>query len=347
MDDSAPTMPGPEEDKPLLFISHRHEDKTIADVLRTFIISRTANRVSVFQSSSAAAEGAHAGGPLNKQLMDVLWQTDVYIWLYTDPTKDWSYCSWEYGVALDDHKPDARPILFQFSDRHPGLFADQLRVDVRKREDIEKFTMDLLTAADFFPNHPGAITGFSRESEEVKRAGEELHESLLALSPEEGDEPVPWPPYPYLRLAIDLDQVARICEAPVADRAALVRDVIEKEAIVIDGDAESGRLLGRRAPIENTPFGELLARWRERFPDSETRWVDAICSQISSAVMDDFPTLAWELMRATDPADGTWYGPALIKVQKAPRHHSMRFDVCFLKFALDQDEHVVAGVPKA
>src|SRR3954469_13555934 len=100
MSDATPTPIQPPEGKPLLFISHLHEDKTIADILRTFVISRTANQVTVFQSSSATAEGLRAGGPLNNQLMNILWKADVFILLYTRPNQDWSFCTWEYGVAL-------------------------------------------------------------------------------------------------------------------------------------------------------------------------------------------------------------------------------------------------------
>ena len=45
------------DDKPVLFISHRHDDRAIADVLRRFIEARTGGRVRVFQSSSPGAKG--------------------------------------------------------------------------------------------------------------------------------------------------------------------------------------------------------------------------------------------------------------------------------------------------
>jgi hypothetical protein len=58
-------------------------------------------------------------------------------------------------VALDDHAPDAKPIVFQFSDKYPKMFADLVRVDVRKQDDIVRFTKDLLTGPDFFHTHSG------------------------------------------------------------------------------------------------------------------------------------------------------------------------------------------------
>jgi hypothetical protein len=345
MDHATPTPISPPEGKPLLFISHLHEDKTIADILRTFVISRTANQVAVYQSSSSTAEGPHAGEPLNKQLMSVLWKTDVFILLHTRPDQDWSYCTWEYGVALDDHEPDAKAILFQFSDKYPRMFADLVRVDVRKQDNIVNFTKDLLTGSDFFRSHSKPVTGFRRESIEVKRAGKELYQSLQAVTPE-GDEPEPWPSYPYLQLSLELDQVDRICQAKAKERVQLTKEVVDSEAKVTKGDTEAGRLFGKKAYIENIAFRDLLSGWKEDYPDSEAKWFDAICSQIASAVRDEFPTLVWELMRAKDKADGTWYGPALIHTQKAPRENSMKFDVCFLKFALDENDRIIAGIPK-
>jgi hypothetical protein len=300
----------------------------------------------VFQSSSATAEGPRVGGLLNRQLITFLWHTDVFILLYTNPNKDWSYCTWEYGVMLDDRKPDARPILFQFTDKYPDLFSDQVRVDVRKRDDVEKFTKDLLTDKAFFCNQAGPVTGFSRESEDVKRASDELYESLLAVAPEDNEDPEPWSTYPYVQLSIDLDLVNRICQAPARERAGLAREIVENETVLADGNAEAGRLFGRRTHIENVPFKELLTRWKEKFSDWQTTWIDAICSQVVAGALDEYPTSSWELMRAIDLADATWYGPALVNVQKSSRQHCMKFDVCFLKFSLDQNDQIVARVPR-
>ncbi|MCA1606487.1 MAG: toll/interleukin-1 receptor domain-containing protein [Acidobacteria bacterium] len=344
---STPPVTGPPA-KPLLFISHRHEDKTVADVLRSFIVTRTANRVDVFQSSSAEAIGPKVGGPLNKALMDVIWTADVFLLLYTSKNKDWSYCTWEYGVALDDHAPDARPVLLQFSDDFPDLFADQVRVDVRKRDDVLRFTQQLLCGNDFFLNHPGSVTDFARDSLEVRRAGEELFDSLQAVAPKEGTEPDPWPSYPYMQIVIGYEHLSPICDSGVgwSQRVQMTRDVLETEAVVSYGDAEAGRLFGRRSQIVSAPFKDLLERWSDRFTGADTTWVDAICRQIASAAVDDFPTLEWHLIRACDPGDGTWYGPALIQSQRSPRQQAMKFDVCFLKFALDDTGRVIAAVQR-
>lgn len=347
MAESSPPRRTVGDDKPLIFISHRHDDKTIADVLRSFIVSRTANQVAVAQTSSPSAEGPEAGGSLNRQLMSLLWRSDVFILLHTNPKSDWSWCCWEYGLALDPNKPDTRSVVLQFSDQCHPLFNDLVRVDVRKREDVTRFTQDLLCGNSFFPERDTPITGFARESEDVRRAADELYESLQAVAPQGSDDPEPWPAYPYMQLRIGLDHIAEIQAAAERDRPEVARTVLETGKVVIEGDSEAGRLFGRRELINGEQFSELLARWMDRYPNSETHWVDAVAGQIAAAAIDDFPTLQWELMRARDRGDMTWYGPALIQVQTVPRQQEMRFDVCFLKFNLDDDGRPIVGVPKA
>ena len=346
MTDSSPPRATGIDGKPLIFISHRHDDKTIADVLRSFIVTRTANQVAVAQTSSAAGEGPKAGGPLNRQLMNLLWRSDLFILLHTDPRSDWSWCCWEYGVALDTAKPDCRAVVLQFTDECPPIFADLVRVDVRKREDVGRFTQDLLCGKDFFPDRTAPITGFSRESDDVKKAADELYDSLQAVAPQGSDEPDPWPAYPYMQLSVSLADTVAIQGASERERPAVARSVLETGNVLIHGDTEAGRLFGRRERIKGEPFSALVDRWKDRYPESETGWVDTIASQIAEAAVDDFPHLEWQLMRARDRGDGYWYGPALIQVQTLPRQQVMRFDICFLKFDLDEDNRPVVHVPK-
>ncbi|MDQ6815450.1 MAG: hypothetical protein M3040_17085, partial [Bacteroidota bacterium] len=89
----------PADTKPLLFISHKHSDSKIADVIRTFVTMSTLGFVDVYQSSTALAEGPKVGRSLNKQLRETLWKASVLILLYTDHEQDWNYCMWECGVA--------------------------------------------------------------------------------------------------------------------------------------------------------------------------------------------------------------------------------------------------------
>src|SRR5688572_9013004 len=88
--------------KPHVFISHRHPDAKIADVLRIFIRDRSGGRVGIFQSS-APGEGPRIGHELNAELIGNLHQSCLVILLYTTADQDWSYCMWEVGAATSMH----------------------------------------------------------------------------------------------------------------------------------------------------------------------------------------------------------------------------------------------------
>ncbi len=79
----------PANSKPLLFISHKHTDSKIADIIRTFITMSTSGYVDVYQSSTAWAQGPQVGRSLNKQLRETLWKASILILLYTEQDQDW------------------------------------------------------------------------------------------------------------------------------------------------------------------------------------------------------------------------------------------------------------------
>jgi hypothetical protein len=199
---------------PLLFISHKHTDSKIADVINDFVTIRSGGRVKVFQSSSPWAAGPHAGRNLNKQLKEALWQTNVFILIYTAPDQDWNYCMFECGVASHPQSPNTRVILFQCGTTRPSLFADQVNVNCRNLPDIQKFTDDLLTDPTFFSGFPGAITQFARSGREVAAAAAELYQKLLVSLPPEIELPVEeWPAWPFLQLELSLDTINQISKA--------------------------------------------------------------------------------------------------------------------------------------
>lgn len=342
---ATPTATRPPDQKPRLFISHRHDDSDIADVVRSFINSRSGGRVAVFQSSSSMADGPRIGRQLNKELMTNLWQANLLVLLYTAPDQDWSYCMWECGVALDPSSPITRIVLFQCSGTSPSLFADQVRVNVRNLVDIQKFTNEFLTSPDFFPNHGQAMTGFQPNGAEVLEAAQELYDRMQAVAPADGSDPEEWPPYPYFQLELTAEQVRQVCDAPTGQRSTAALGILEKEAIVNEADNEAGRVFRMRG-IKETPFSKLLANWRETYPDADAGWVTALACQVAAAAQGQFPNQTWELFRAADENDGTWYGPSIMRVRDIPRARRMQFDVYLCKFSVDADDRVNITVPK-
>ena len=334
------------EDKTVLFISHRHDDRAIADVLRKFIEARTGGRVTVFQSSSPDAKGPKQGESVTAELRRALWHASVVVLIYTTQDQDWSYCMWECGVAQLPQPSSTKTVVFQCAEQFPAVFADQLHVGVRNEQDIEKFVNDLLTGPGYFPRLEKAVTEFSPGTEPVKEAAHELYLRLQEVLPTpEGVEE--WPPYPQITLELTDEEMERIRSAggSAEERLGVARQVVVDEALVIGGDGQVGRIFSARGFPRNPsmpglPLSNLVSNWKANSPTPASRWVDGMCSQVMAVAHDQFPSLRWELMRGADRMDTTWYGPVVRYVTKVPRRKCTEIDVVFCKFDLDD------GTPK-
>ena len=141
-----------ESARPLLFISHRHADRPIADALRKFVTDRSGGRIAVFQSSSAEAENPRVGRELQKELKEHLWAAGIVILVYTSPEEDWSYCMWECGVATHPQSPETKVVVLQCGSAAAGGLR-RCRPGQRPGSGraIQKFASEFLTSADFFP----------------------------------------------------------------------------------------------------------------------------------------------------------------------------------------------------
>src|SRR5262249_23311671 len=115
-------------DKPLLFISHKHDDRLIGEQVAAFVRSITGGQVDVFLSSNPAFKGPRVGKSLNDELRRALWLAGVVILIYTSDDKDWSYCMWECGIADEANSPSTKVVVLQCLKDKPKVFQDGLHV---------------------------------------------------------------------------------------------------------------------------------------------------------------------------------------------------------------------------
>lgn len=340
--------------KPVLFISHRHDDRAIADVLRRFIEARTGGRVAVFQSSSSSAQGPRQGENLRDQLRRILSASNVVILIYTSNDQDWSFCMWECGVAQAPGPSNTKAVVFQCADQFPTPFADHVRVSVRNEQDIERFVNALLTEPGYFPTLGHAVTDFNAGTEPVQEAAQELYSALQEVLPSPDNVDDEWPPHPQLTIELTDEQMERIRKAQGSpeQRIATTRQIVVEQALVIGGDSQVGRIFSARgfprySSMPGLPMRDLVSSWEANSPTPASRWVDELCSQILATAYDQFPPPGWELMRGADRMDGTWYGPFVRYVKKLSRRQCTEIDVVFCKFELDEDGRPMIQLPKS
>lgn len=332
---------------PMLFISHRHSDVDLADVIKGFIEDKGSGRLRIFQSSAPGAEHPRAGWQLTPEVHDALWQAKVVLLLYTTD-QHWSSCAYEVGVARQRDGGE-RIIVLHCGGVPPWMLADSVTINLRKREDVQKFTVEFMTGKDFLGTGE-AVTHHTPDAPAVLRTANELYDRLQAVLPP-AEDVEDWPPYPNLRLELAFAHAKELPSSPENEQAAA--DTIREHAVVSFADSEAAKLFDVRRIFPGqsrdarcaVAFGEVVDSWRRAYPNSKSRWLEALSAQIVEAVQGGFPTLVWELMYSKQKGDSTWYAPFLARVRRVPSAKTWEFEVYFCKFSPDPNGQPKIGIP--
>ena len=330
--------------RPLVFVSHKHSDRAIANVVRSFVTEQTRSTVDVFQSSDPTAVTPQVGRTLNADLRKALWNAGAVILIYTSPDQDWGYCMWECGVATVEDSPDTRIILLQCSDGAPSLFDGQLGVNARNKISVQTFVTQFMTQPKFLPRTEGALTGYHQAAPEVQQAANKLFDDLQAVLPE---GPIAeWPAHPYMQLQLPNASAKMIIDAPVSEKQELTRKCLVSEVTVSDSDKYAQALFGVAAFEGRVTLETLVNTWRSAYPKRSDAWIDSLVDQLGRAAQWQFPALRWAALPAVN--DGHLVAPVVTRVRKIPALGNLQFDVYFYPFNL-MDATPVRGrmVPRA
>jgi hypothetical protein len=176
----------------LAFISHKHRDRDLADLVGGLLRKLSGARVELYLSSSVQHEGPRFGEPLPGELRQALGRSGLVVLVYTDPTDDWEWCLWECGVATNpnDETP-TRVEVFSFGGATPKPYQTSLSVVIstvdetsgeRTDNSLETFARQFCREVDFWPDHGGAIApGFT--DKEIKDIVDGFLQDLHQLQP--------------------------------------------------------------------------------------------------------------------------------------------------------------------
>ena len=283
---------------PLVFISHKHSDREIAEAIARFVRTSTAGKVRVHLSSSPNYEGPRLGQPLNDELKRALAAAEAVILVFTSDTEDWSYCMWECGIATNPS--EARPtsvVVVQCTPNKPKPFGDQLRVDARDLDSVQAFVKALLTTTDFFPRRDAPMTGFAPEGSEVTEFAVDLHAKLAGVLPSGGGAERSTPTAPYLRLRLDDQAAEELRTAYLEAGTEQCLPILESRAEIAESIGAEN-LLGMRLEPGAT-LGDVLAGWRDENRGEEARWFSALAEQIEAAIAGKLRPVKWAVYKTT------------------------------------------------
>ena len=236
--------------KPLIFISHKHQDVDIAKALASWLQVATRNGVEVFQSSDGFKDGPSLGRSLTEEIRSKAHDAAAILVLYTDAEQDWEWVMFEVGIGLDPSTPETRVVLVQCGPESPHVLRERMRVDIREASSCIRFAKEMLTTA-FFDGFP-PLADF--ESTFIERVAAQLQKDLEPTLPKDVANAT-WSPHPRLRIRVQHRDGEQVDADLVRTRAKVVSDsdnrianeIFDLQSIV---DQSLDDLIARNAAID-------------------------------------------------------------------------------------------------
>lgn len=344
--------PGTQEARrPVLFISHRHADYQLADMLRGFIEQR-ASEVEIFQSSYEGG-GPSIGKLLSEDLGQRLSAAEVVLLLYTTPDENWSYCMWEVGVAFNPEREDTRVIVLQAGADIPAPLGDRTAVRLASDRDVKQFVAQLFTDPKLFPKYGKALwPSRAPDSEVVKRVGSELWGELRNLGIREDSETV-WKICTAVVFSISLSVEeemkkthARLGrEVPESEKQPLLEELRQSLADNLRIETASrgaGEMFGLHLRPETTLQNMIDAWQNDR--NVEAVWAAAVLDQLMRVVVGQWPRSQYCGLRHA--SDERAYVPILQQVCRRPSAGLVEYHFALPRFDFDEESHSIC-IPMA
>ena len=234
---------------------------------------------------------------------------------------------WECGVALDPETEDTNILVFQCGNDVPGPFADQVRINARRRDDILRFTQMFLTEPDFFPGFDESVAAFQPIDPHVIKLADELFNKLQAVLPPLVEEPTEeWSAWPHMKVELTIDQVDKLRNIDPSAQKSWRNEELPNLGVVVESDKRVQELFGKATFPVNLPLIQLLNYWAQNNTNISKYWFDGLCNQLAVAALGDFPLIHWAHLIGPR---GAKYIPILTRVSRIPSQGKMQFDIYF------------------
>lgn len=275
---------------PKIFLSHRHDDKNIADVVRKHLGRWAFDSNQVYQSS-APGLGVTVGDNIFEELKSALYNAKLVILIYTCADEDWSFSMWECGLATHPVKVDTRTVVFQCNPHNkPKVFEGQLLVRVDE-QGISNFTTQFFREENFFPGEEALRPDITDET--LRDYSTEFFNDLSAVLPVcQPEERYRWD---FLTL--------RLSHAELIDLQALEEDVaiskLPELSQVKRGFGEALKHFGYANFEPGLRLNDLIERWGQSTANREntqTDWIEELLAEMYRAINNRPANAEWKKM---------------------------------------------------
>ena len=323
--------------EPLIFISHKHSDKIIAEAVGKFIESEAPRPLRIFLSSSPGFEGVRFGKPISGDLRSALAKSDVFFLIYTSADEDWSWCMWEWGVANHPASEKTTMVVLQCGAESPRIDTGNRRVNVRKPDEIQALINQYFKSGTFFPSLGGEPLAGHFTEQIIAEKADKLFNKFKDFP--SIDPSVEWTTWPFLQLEMPMQTADKIKNllAPLSfeEQVKLVKAstkvrMADPKALGLFG------LAGGLAP--ETPFSNLALIWKSAFPAVDAVWFENCCEQIAVAAADKLPEI--RPVYLAEVSGGSTYVPIITKVRRTSYQSVVRFDLFFLQLPTSDSQSI-------
>jgi hypothetical protein len=289
---------------PKIFISHLTEDRPAAEAVarRLRLIEP---RIEVFVAGSPKFEGPRFGRPINESLRMALGSTSVVLLLFTTSQRDWSYCCFECGIALDPNDDNPTNIVvLQLRGESPKIYPETLAVKMNDRESVLDFVRQFCTDARFFPKLNKPLKDWLADDDNVEEHAKRLFEELKPYtSVQEAQKKTRWGGF---TVSLDADIVSNLkkiggtqenqAPEPLVGDAVLLKVLLSNAKVSkpIESGLEHFDYAGLDADMT---LAALRQRWLDgRGPDrvNNKPWTEVIAEELWRIVTMRPPRLKWE-----------------------------------------------------
>ncbi len=270
------------------FLSHRHEDHPLAELIKGHLEQLGDGEVTA--AISETIPGGHEWEEwITRQAVD----TDVLILLYTTNDHDWSWCYREVGLFEGAKLRDGRP------PRVTGFVVDGLEIPPvvaryqfyrTRRDDIERFLRDAFERGEYTDGNEIVPFLMSKQGAKLRLARDEIAAEMMRLvQPEE---------YFHRRVVIRLPDAEWMQQAEAGFAGRLPA---EQVALML----EHARLEGKFGTLGFLSVDQDAARWptlvRAQQESENADWLDEIAGYLAASLPGTTPTRRDERQQILTP----------------------------------------------
>lgn len=320
----------PETSKIKIFISHRHDDKQIADVINNNLQLWGISKNSIYQSSAAGGGGPTFGEDLNENLRNALDEAEVVFLVYTFNDWDWSYCMYECGLGTNPKKPNTRIIIFQTTKDIPEVLKNQIRVNITP-ENIYRFTEQFHKLENFFRDQEAFAPDIS--SNILQQRSQTFYEDLLKVIPKHPREPRNR--WDFVILKLNVDSLTKIEQEQNKDNKL---NIIQEESEIISYFGDATKHFGYDFFPTPAFFKELIIRWKNSDGEERQEWIQELFEEMLRGINYAPAKPTWELMKSKH-WENFWMYPVVNHVT-VNSDDSMEFEIYIYRLPGSLPNHI-------